>query len=230
MTHKKTIHLLAATLAAAALPAAAQMSPWYVGLGFGQSKTDSALVTNRESTLNPATNVTSSFDDKDSAWKATLGYRFTDLISIEGNYADYGSVKLDTTFNVPEGITGLGGVFTDRSVKGYGLDLVLTAPFYERFAVFGRVGFFRAETKATATLSGETIFSDGDPSRSRTNTSRENIAKFGVGFDWYVWKNAALRLEWERLTDVGKKIESGVSGTTGEADMDLWTIGAIWRF
>lgn len=228
MAYKKTIQLVAAALAAAAFPAAAQMTPWYLGVGLGQSKTDSAIVTNREANINPATDFTSSFDDKDSAWKATLGYRINDLFSLEANYADYGKVTIDTRFTVPGGTPG--GVFSERKVKGYGIDVVIGTPFLQRFAVFGRLGYFRSETEATATLSGDTFFADGDPRTSRTNKVHNDSTKYGVGLDWLLTKNASVRLEWERLVDVGRKFEPGTSGATGEADMEMWSLGAIWRF
>lgn len=227
MNYKKTIPLVAAAFAVA-FPAAAQNTPWYLGVGFGQSKTDANLVTNREANINPATDFSSSFDDKDSAWKATLGYRISELFSLEANYADLGKVTIDTRFTVPGGTPG--GVFSERKVKGYGLDLVVGTPLFERFAVFGRLGYFRAETQATATLSGDTFFADGDPRTSRTNKVNNNSTKYGVGVDWLLTKNASVRFEWDRLVDVGRKFEPGVSGATGEADMEMWSLGAIWRF
>lgn len=233
MSNKKSIHgtTLALALAAfAALPAAAQHTPWYGALSAGQAKTDHEFVTNRESAISNATNIGTSFDDKDSAWKATLGYRFTPWLSMELNYADYGSVKSDTRFTVPGGVAGSGGVIIDRDVKGFGVDGLINAPLGDRFSVFGRVGAFRAETRANARLLGDTFFSDGTPGTERSNKTTETVLKYGVGLDWNITPQIAARLEYERLDRVGKKFESGTGGTTGEAAIDTLMIGAVFRF
>lgn len=231
MTYKKPIHLAALALAtAAALPAAADHSPWYGALSAGSAKTDHEFVTNRESTLNIATNINSSFDDKDSAWKATLGYRISQLISIELNYADYGSIRSETRFTVPDGATRVGGVDMNRDVKGFGVDALISAPFWDRFTVWGRVGAFRAKTDATATISGDTFFTDGTPGNTRSNSSTDTVAKLGVGLDWNITPHIAARLEYERLDKVGKKFQTGVSNTTGEAAIDTIMLGAVVRF
>jgi len=213
-----------------ALPATAQQTPWYLGLSIGESKTDSALVTNRESNITYAYNFSTAFDSKDTAWRALLGYRFHQNLAVEAGYADYGRTRMITTFNVQVGATGAGAILTDRDVKGFGADLALTWPVMDDFALLARLGYFRAESKATATLSGDVVFSDGTPGTTRTNTNRENLAKFGLGVEWLFAKNAGMRLEWERLPKVGTPLEGGASGRTGEADVDAYTIGVVWRF
>jgi len=233
MSNKKSIHgttLALALAACAALPAAAQQTPWYGAFSAGQSKTDHEFVTNREGAISNAINIRTDFDDKDSAWKATLGYRVNSWLALEVNYADYGSVRSDTRFDVPGGLNGFGGVTVDREVKGFGIDGLISAPIGDRFSVFGRVGAFRAETRANARISGDTFFTDGTPGTERSNKSTETTVKYGVGADWYFTPQFAVRLEYERLDSVGKKFESGQSGTTGEAAVDTLMIGAIFRF
>lgn len=235
MSNKKSIRsttlaLAFACAACAALPVAAQQSPWYGAFSAGSAKTDHEFVTNRESAISNATNISTSFDDKDSAWKATLGYRISPMFSIELNYADYGSVRSDTRFSVPGGLTGLGGVTVDRDVKGFGIDGLVMAPLGDRFSVFGRIGAFRAETRASAQISGDTFFTDGTPGTERSSKSTETVLKYGVGLDWNITPRIAARLEYERLDRVGKKFESGQSGTTGEAAIDTLMIGAVFRF
>ena len=77
------------SVTAIATPALAQ-SPWYGGVSVGQSRTDSELVVNRESTVVNATVSGSSFDSKDSGFKAFGGFQFTPYIAVEVNYADLG--------------------------------------------------------------------------------------------------------------------------------------------
>ncbi|QJR16009.1 porin family protein [Usitatibacter palustris] len=229
MTNKKTLGL-AIALATIALPAAAQTSPWYTGLNLGQSKTGSELVSNREGTISNATNFASYFDDKDTAWRFFVGWRLNPYISIEANYADYGKTRTDTQFNVPGGPTNFGRIVVDREVKGFGGDLVLTLPIWEQFSIFGRAGYFRAETEAAGQISGDVFFTDGLGGTTRDNTHKENLGKYGVGAEWMFSPNVGARLEWERLPNVGKKFAAGESNTTGEADIDTWSIGVVWRF
>ena len=230
MTKNKPIRALLLCSTLAAVPAFAQHG-WYGGLSAGQSTTDSSLVSNREATITNAADIRTNFDDKDNAWKAMVGYRILPWLSLEANYADYGSTKMDTTFTVPGGATGFGGVVVDRKVKGFGVDAVLSAPVMgERLSVFGRIGAVRVETKADATLSGDTFFTDGEPGNTRSNKSKETVTRFGVGLDYAFTPKIAARLEWERLTDVGRKFEGGVTGTTGEADLDMWSLGVVFRF
>lgn len=227
---KKTLQLLALSAALVALPAAAQQSPWYVGLSFGQSRTDDQLVANREATITNATLISSSFDDKDTAWRGLVGFRVNDILSIEANYANYGSSRIDTVFITNDGTNRPGGVVSSRDVAGFGLDLVLTAPISERFNVFGRVGYVRVDIDASATLSGNTVFTDGTNGAFRSNGVKDNVARYGVGMGWHLAPNATARLEWERLTDVGRPFGAGQSNSTGEADIDTVTVGIVWRF
>ena len=79
-------------VAGATIPAAAQVS-WYAGIAGGQSKTDRELVANRESTITLATNISTAFDAKDTAWKAFAGLRFNPVLALELSYAErYASV------------------------------------------------------------------------------------------------------------------------------------------
>ncbi len=224
---RNTLFLLAA---AAAMPAAAQVS-WYAGIAAGASKTDRELVANRESTLTLATNVTTAFDARDTAWKAFAGLRFNSVLAVELTYADLGEHRMVTTL--------LGGdpplpatIAIDRKISGYGVDLVATAPLgWQRVELFGRVGAFRSRLEATAALAGNIVFTGGDPNERLRNTTRqETVLKFGVGAECRLARNVALRLDWERYASVGKAFAMGGSGTTGEADTDVVSLGVTMRF
>ena len=215
---------------AAATPAAAQVS-WYAGIAAGQSKTDSELVANRESTLTTATNISTAFDAKDTAWKAFAGVRFNPVLALELTYADLGEHRMVTRMQggdppFPASIA------IDRRISGYGVDLVATAPLgLQRFDLFARVGAFASRLEAKAALAGNIVFTGGDPEeRMRTTTRTETVAKFGVGAECRIAGNTALRLEWERYSSVGKAFAIGGSGTTGEADTDSVSLGVTMRF
>lgn len=217
------------TLAAAQSPFAPAPKRWYAGLAVGQSKTSSELVTNRESTITLAQNLSTAFDDRDTAWKGFAGWQALPWLAVEVSYADLGKQSTDTTF--------LGGdapapaeVLLRREVKGFGVDLVLSTPVWSSVSVFGRVGAFRASIDATAQLSGNVVFTGGNGETFRSSSTTETVTRYGVGLETPIAPNAGVRLEWERYANVGKKFAVGATGTTGEADMDTLTLGLIYRF
>ena len=227
----KTLRILiGGALVAATVPAYAQQpeTGWYLGLGAGQAKTDSDFVRNRENSIQEAFNFRTSFDDKDTTWKAFGGYRFGPNLALEASYFDLGGISTQTTFDI---IGGPGGtVSTSRDVKGFALDLVAIAPLGERFSLFGRVGAYRAQSEATIGIAGDAIFGDGEGGNTRNKTSHNSNWKAGVGLDWNVARNVALRVEYERYFEVGNAFAIGTRNGTGEADVDVVTIGAMYRF
>jgi OOP family OmpA-OmpF porin len=216
-------------LALLATPAAAQVS-WYAGASAGQARTSDDLVANRESTLLFASNVRTDFDDKDSAWKAFGGVRFSRVLGLELTYADLGSHSMNTTL--------LGGdpafpaaILINRKITGYGLDVVGTIPLADdRLNLFGKVGTFRARLDADASLEGNIEFSGGAGERSRSTKRTENVVHWGLGAQYWITPTIAIRAEFERYNSVGKAFEVGGSGTTGEADTDVAWIGVVARF
>ena len=221
---------LGALAAALSLPAAAQVR-WYAGATAGASKTHGELVFNRESTLVNAAGIHSDFDARDRAFKAFAGARLNSVIAIEASYADLGEHRVFTRF-----VTESGGIPASieivRKVRGYGLDLVATAPLeVERLRLYGRAGAFRATLRAAAQLDGNIVFSNGNPDdRSRSTKVDEDVFRFGIGFEWQLARHLALRAELERFKDIGRAFRIGGSGTTGEADTDMLSVGLLATF
>ena len=221
--------LAAAVLAVAVLPAHAQ-SPWYFGASAGASRTHDELVSNRESTITDAVNLATDFDDDDRAWKAFAGFRLNSVFAIEASYVDLGEHRTFTTM--------LGGdpplpasIEIRRKVRGYGFDLVATAPLgYERVRLFGRAGGFRTRLEASAALEGNIIFTNAPEQRFRTTSQNEWVFRYGLGLEWQLARNLALRAEYERYENIGRAFRIGGSGTTGEADTDMASVGIVARF
>jgi opacity protein-like surface antigen len=215
---------------AAAIPPAAAQSGWYGGFSVGQSRTSRDLVANRESTITLASDFDTAFDDKEGAFKGTLGYRINRWIALEAAYVDLGSHRVSTRF--------LGGdapapaaIELSRTVTGAGADVVVLAPLGREAVVFARMGLVRARLKARQALDGNVVFTGGDPSeRVRSTVSNETIDHYGLGIEWAIDAQASMRLEWERYAKVGKAFQIGGSGTTGEADTDTLMVGVVLRF
>jgi opacity protein-like surface antigen len=222
--------LVAVLLALLSTVATAKDSPWYAGVSGGESRTGHELVTNRESTIVRATDLHTDFDARDNAWKAFGGYRFNDMLAVEINYANLGRHSTFTTM-VALDMFNTASTLVKRKITGYGADLLLCAPIGNYFSVFGRVGAFRSRLVADAQLDGLIEFTSGNPlDRARSTTVQETVLRYGVGGDWWFRPNLALRVEWERYSNVGKAFAIGGSGTTGEANTDGFFLGVMARF
>lgn len=209
---------------------AAAQGNWYAGASVGQSRTSSDLVANRESTVVNGTATGSTLDGKDTAVRVFGGYRLSPWLSLEASYTDLGNARL-TTGTLALDPPNPGTFSETRSVSGFGAGLAVSAPIGERASVFARVSAQRARTQADATLDGDIMFTTGNTNdRHRSTTFTETVATYAVGAEWKVNPGLALRLEWERWPKVGKAFAIGASGTTGEADMDFYSLGLLYRF
>jgi len=222
--------LLAALLAA--VPAAAQTSPWYVGAAAGQSKADASLASDREATIGSGSepNMQTSSDLKDTSGKFFAGYRLSPIFAVEAHWTSLGKQRIDNAFDVPFGQTGRGAVHTDRKVDGYGVDLLAGWEATPGLTLFGKLGAFRADVTTDTTISGDTRFADGTPGTFRSVSGNETVVKYGLGAQYAFSPNLSGRLEWERLPDVGKKLETGATNSTGEAAHDAVWLGIVFRF
>jgi OOP family OmpA-OmpF porin len=223
----KAIPMLA-VMALAALDAQAQSTPWYAGVAIGQAKTSSDLVSNREDTIYNATDLRTSFDDTDTAFRAFGGYRFNEHFALEANYTDFGKQRTDTTFKV--GTNGIGSLSVDRQVQGFGLDLIGALPLADRFSVFARLGAFYSQTKADGEIAGDIYFTDGEGGTTRHRKFSETNFSFGLGAAYAFDAQWSARLEWQRVTDVGKDFGPGVTNGTGQADIDAVWLSVLYRF
>jgi opacity protein-like surface antigen len=222
--------LTALSLLTLATPALAESQRWYAGISAGQSRTSHDLVSNREATLVNVVSVQSEQDLTDGAWKVFAGFRFSDMLAVELDYADLGRQRVLT--HVVGGDPPLPSSFELRHrISGFGADLVVSIPFRERYSIFGRVSAFQSRLEAEAALGGNIVFSNGLPGETRRGTTRnETVLRYGLGGEWGFLRNAALRLEWERYNKIGKAFAIGGSGTTGEADSDFVSLGVLMRF
>jgi opacity protein-like surface antigen len=121
-------------------------------------------------------------------------------------------------------------VHTDRKVEGYGVDLLAGWEAAPGLALFGKVGAFRADVTTDTTISGDTRFADGTPGISRSVSGSETVVKYGLGAQYAFSRNFSARLEWERLPDLGKRLEPGATGSTGEATHDAVWLAIVFRF
>ncbi len=99
-------------------------------------------------------------DDSDTGWKAFGGYRFNENVALEGGLYNLGEVTFDGTssggFFFPAG-----PVSADFEADGFFASVVGTIPF-NKFSIFGQIGFHRWDADFKVTISGVSGFDDDD--------------------------------------------------------------------
>lgn len=186
----------------AALPAHAQRGPaetipgFYLGAAVGGSSTN--VDTGGLATAGFATSGT---DDTDTAWNLTAGYKFTRNWAVEIGYIDLGSFGATGRFGgAPAAI--------NADVTGWNISAVGTLPLNDMFSLYGKLGYLRSETKATANVAGAI----------GRGTSRDNDITAGIGARYHINRNFSLSLE-------ANHYELGDSG-----DAQAYLIGARYDF
>ena len=143
----------------------------------------------------------SSCDTKAAAFGILGGYQINRNFAAELGYHDFGRVTL----------SGPGSA----NIKASAAELVgLGAyPFANWFSVYAKLGAYRAESKLSASGSGSASLKD-----------RNTDLTFGFGAQCDVTREALVRAEWQRYKSVGG------DDTGGKSDIDVISIGLIWRF
>jgi len=149
----------------------------------------------------------SSCDDKDTAYRVFGGYKFHPNIAVEGGYAPLGETSAS--------VGGLGSVTAEANawdIVGVG-----SWPLGNNFSILGKLGFYNAEVKLGGLVSGKKTTTD---------------LTYGIGGQYDFNRNLGLRLEWNRYSKV--KAPDATSGAVavsgGDADIDVLSVGALWRF
>jgi len=142
-------------------------------------------------------------DDSEFAAKVFGGYKFNKYLGAEGALVYLGTADASGTYL---------GVPTTVDVYAGGLELagVGTIPITDRFGVLGKAGvLFWGITSETG------IGFDRDDNGA-------SLA-IGAGLKYDITDHVGVRIEWERFWDVG-------NSTIGESDVDMFTIGGLYRF
>jgi OOP family OmpA-OmpF porin len=127
-----------------------------------------------------------------------------------------GGYQFNKNLAVELGYTDLGEVSASgpggsASVEATAWEVVAIGawPFTPQFSVYGKLGFYRGETDGTAPGFSE----------SESNTD----LTYGIGVRWDFTRNLGLRAEYQIYDSVG-------GGNIGESDVDVISIGLIWKF
>ncbi len=234
---KASVKVLAASIITISASAAlADATGFYVGGGVGQSKFGSwASKSDMIGLLDVMAagaqvydfdgDVSTKSDDKDTGFKVFGGYQFGRNFAVEASYIDLGEASASA------GATGLfysgyGNFNGSMRVKATGetealtLDALLTLPVADMAQIFFKAGVYYAETDLK--ISAAATVEEASARDSDTLSDDSTGVHFGLGVNFNLTQNLALRAEWERLADV--ELEDS------EADVDLLSASLIYRF
>jgi OOP family OmpA-OmpF porin len=141
-----------------------------------------------------------SVDGKDTAFKLFTGYMFDRHFGVESAYVDLGEVSYSGAFS--------GDLVTGGKVEvtGFNIAALGSYPASDEFSLFGKIGLFIWEWRATDTTAGAPF---------STKDHGTDIS-FGLGVGYNFTRSLGVRAEWERFR-------------LDDADADLLSIGIIWR-
>lgn len=173
---------------------------FYVGGAVGQSKASDACDPR-------GLGFSGGCDDKDTTWKIFGGYNFNRHFAVEFGYADFGE------FNATGAV---GAVPVTSSVEAQAIELVGigSLPLTQQLSGYAKAGVFRWDADSRVAIGGASAAS-GDDGTDWT---------VGLGLKWDFTRNLGARIEYQRYNNVGNP------GTTGNSDIDQWTIGVMFRF
>jgi OmpA-OmpF porin, OOP family len=149
-------------------------------------------------------------DEQDTGYRGYLGYQFNRYVAAEFGYGNLGSA----TGEGP--LPGGTGKFEAEVKDVFDLSAMFSIPVTNRLFGLGRVGFYRA--RATVEMDGPFPGIASPSHEAGTSTG----FTYGLGAEYRLgW--LGLRAEWQRYDNVGV-------GSTGEDDIDVMSIGVLFRF
>ena len=131
-------------------------------------------------------------------------------------YRVFGGYKFHPNIAVEGGYSPLGETSSGNlKAEANAWDLVGLGifPLGNNFSIFGKLGFYNAEIKLSGAASGKKTTTD---------------LTYGIGGQYDFNRNLGLRLEWQRYSGVKAPDVANVS--SGDTDIDVVSVGALWRF
>ena len=172
----------------------------YAGIGIGQASVDVETID-----FGPA--VSADVTDSDTSFKIFGGYSVTESFSIEAGYINFGEFGV----HYSDGVDTL-----TQKVEGKALYVAAVGSIpLSQVSLFGKFGFAKWDADASLT---STFFAPESISESGTDP----MIGLGVKFD--ANDSVAISAELERYKNFGDK------DTTGETDIDVFSVSATMKF
>ncbi|HEX7810660.1 MAG TPA: outer membrane beta-barrel protein [Burkholderiales bacterium] len=186
----------------------------YFGVAAGQSMVDLDEGEINASLASIGLGANTTVDDTDTGFKIFGGYQFNNNLAIEGAYSRFGKFASNST------ITSGGSGTANGEWSGYSLDVAALGmlPLGEKFTLFGRAGLSVWNLDFDFTASGP----GGTATLSESESGVSPLLGLGASFNFT--PTIALRAEYERHFAVGDE------ETTGDGDIDLISVGLVFKF
>jgi OOP family OmpA-OmpF porin len=155
-------------------------------------------------------NASISDANRDNGYKVFGGYQFNRNFAVEGSYFDLGKFGFSAT------TTPAGTLNGDISLRGFGLDAVLSAPLTSKLRVFAKLGANYAEARDNFNSTGAVTVLDHNPSKTELNP------KIGIGVQYTLTEALSVRAELERY-----RVNDAVGG---HGDVDHLSIGLVYSW
>ena len=152
---------------------------------------------------------TTSCDDKDTSWKIFAGYQVNRNFAVEIGYSNFGAATASTP---PIGFIPAANVKIESTA--WELLAIGLLPVADRFSVYGKLGLYLADTDVRV---------DFPPLGSATDSDDNTDLTFGIGVRYDFTRNFGVRAEWQRYSDVK-------AADFGESDIDVMSVGLVWKF
>jgi OOP family OmpA-OmpF porin len=187
---------------------------WYGGLSVGSSQ---IRMNDNMLPVGGATASSLAKDESSTGFKLFGGYRYNPNFALEGGYTDLG--KFDARRDVTAPVVG--SISRNMRMSGFDLAAVGIIPMQSGFSLFGKIGAMYTMTRSSVSIGGALLpapgFTEMNPRRSEWNP------KFGLGAGYDFSNGMGLRLEYERVSNVG-------DAATGEGNVGMWSLGLTKRF
>jgi OOP family OmpA-OmpF porin len=142
-------------------------------------------------------------EDTDTAFGVFGGYQVNKYFGAELGYTDLGKITASGS-----------GINASIKAKGFEFVGVGTFPINPQFEVYGKLGFFRWDVDASGSGFGVGV------SQSETGTD----LTYGLGVKYNFTKSFGVRAQYQRYKDVGNE------DTTGKGDVDVISVGVVYKF
>lgn len=207
------LKVLVVGIAMAVAAPLAMAEGFYGAFDLGQSKAKGFCDTGGANLV--ALGVTSlTCDDKDTAYRISLGYQINNNFSVEGSYLDAGKVAASIAG------TYLATPYTaSASIEDTEFQFVAigSIPVAENFSLFGKAGVTMWDVKASAAATVAAVSAAGSVS------STGNDFLWGIGAKYDINKTIAMRGQFE-----SRKV--GDEATTGRGTVDMLSLGLVYKF
>lgn len=152
-------------------------------------------------------------DDKANAFSGLIGYRIFRYAAVEMTYAHLGTLHEYQPASGLTPTTTSPALTSELETSALTVSALATLPLTERWDAYIRGGALLAKQKVSHSWSGA----------NEETTYGSDSLLYGVGMQFDFGVHWTARLDFQRYDSVGKN--NGI----GEADVDIWSFGVLFR-